>query len=63
MTTNTNLSILVFSAVVGDKWLSDTASEVYQEVRLKVIYHPLYSLNNFVTDKSKLPQVFSHVTI
>ena len=48
---------------MGDKWLSDTASEVYQEVRLKVIYHPLYSLNNFVTDKSKLPQVFSHVTI
>ena len=23
---------------------------------LKVIYHPLYSMNNFVTDKSKLPQ-------
>ena len=23
---------------------------------LKVIYHPLYSMNNFVTNKSKLPQ-------
>ena len=23
---------------------------------LEVIYHPLYSMNNFVTDKSKLPQ-------
>ena len=24
--------------------------------QLKVIYHPLYSMNNFVTNKSKLPQ-------
>ena len=23
---------------------------------LKVIYHPLYSMNNFVTNKSELPQ-------
>ena len=23
---------------------------------LKVIYHPLYIMNNFVTNKSKLPQ-------
>ena len=23
---------------------------------LNVIYHPLYSMNNFVTSKSKLPQ-------
>ena len=23
---------------------------------LKAIYHPLYSMNNFVTNKSKLPQ-------
>ena len=23
---------------------------------LKVIYHPLYSMNNFVTNKSNLPQ-------
>ena len=23
---------------------------------LKVIYHPLYGMNNFVTNKSKLPQ-------
>ena len=35
---------------------------------LKVIYHPLYSMNNFVPDKSKLPQdgaqVFGyHVTL
>ena len=32
---------------------------------LKVIYHPLYSMNNFVTNKSKLPQdgaqVFSYI--
>ena len=32
---------------------------------LKVIYHPLYSMNNFVTHKSKLPQegaqVFSYM--
>ena len=26
------------------------------QARLKVIYHPLYSMNNFVTNKSKLPQ-------
>ena len=25
-------------------------------VFLKVIYHPLYSMNNFVKNKSKLPQ-------
>ena len=25
-------------------------------VTLKVIYHPLYSMNKFVTNKSKLPQ-------
>ena len=24
--------------------------------KLKMIYHPLYSMNNFVTNKSKLPQ-------
>ena len=36
-----------------------------QEYILKVIYHPLYSMNNFVTNKSKLPQdgaqVFSYM--
>ena len=26
------------------------------DVLLKVIYHPLYGMNNFVTNKSKLPQ-------
>ena len=25
-------------------------------LHLKVIYHPLYSMNNFVTNISKLPQ-------
>ena len=25
-------------------------------IRLKVIYHPLYGMNNFVRNKSKLPQ-------
>ena len=29
---------------------------VSQPVYLTVIYHPLYSMNNFVTNKSKLPQ-------
>ena len=28
---------------------------------LKVIYHPLYSMNNFVTNKSKLPQDWAQV--
>ena len=28
---------------------------------LKVIYNPLYSMNNFVTNKSKLPQVGAQV--
>ena len=32
---------------------------------LKVIYHPLYGMNNFVTNKSKFPQdgaqVFSYM--
>ena len=28
---------------------------------LKVIYHPLYSMNNFVTNKSKLPQDVAQV--
>ena len=27
-----------------------------KSVNLKVIYHPLYSMNNFVTHKSKLAQ-------
>ena len=30
-------------------------------VILKVIYHPLYSMNNIVTNKSKLPQDGAHV--
>ena len=30
-------------------------------VVLKVIYHPLYSMNKFVTNKSKLPQDGAHV--
>ena len=34
-----------------------SAQSVYQLLMmLKVIYHPLYSMNNFVTNKSKLPQ-------
>ena len=27
-----------------------------ENIPLKVIYHPLYSMNKFVTNKSKLPQ-------
>ena len=27
-----------------------------KHIDLKVIYHPLYSMNKFVTNKSKLPQ-------
>ena len=29
--------------------------------RLKVAYHPLYSMNTFVTNKSKTPQDGAHV--
>ena len=29
---------------------------IVSETHLKVIYHPLYSRNKFVTNKSKLPQ-------
>ena len=29
---------------------------IYIGLMLKVIYHPLYSMNKFVSDKSKLPQ-------
>ena len=36
-----------------------------EQTFLKVIYHPLYSMNNFVTNKLKLPQdgtqVFSYM--
>ena len=28
----------------------------FVQVMLKVIYHPLYNMNNFVTNKLKLPQ-------
>ena len=31
-------------------------SNEVESVTLKVIYHPLYSMNKFVTNKSKLPQ-------
>ena len=34
-----------------------TALDTWSDVVLKVIYHPIYSMNNFVTNKSKLPQV------
>ena len=30
-------------------------------LNLKVTYHPLYFMNEFVTDKSKLPQDGAHV--
>ena len=33
----------------------------FRIVYLKVIYHPLYSMNKFVTNKSKLPQDEAHV--
>ena len=36
-----------------------------KQLLLKVIHHPLYSMNNFVTNKSKLPhdgaQVFPYM--
>ena len=35
---------------------SDENGNFNKSVTLKVIYHPLYSMNNFVTNKSKLPQ-------
>ena len=31
-------------------------SHVFARASLKVIHHPLYSMNKFVTNKSKLPQ-------
>ena len=34
---------------------------VYITYDLKVIYHPIYSMNNFVINKSKLPQVGAQV--
>ena len=36
-----------------------TGISIFQETRdvdPMVVYHPLYSMNNFVTNKSKLPQ-------
>ena len=30
---------------------------------LKVTYHPLYSMNKFVTNKSKLPQDWAQVSV
>ena len=41
--------------------LSCTKKALKFEV-LKVIYHPLHSMNNFVTNKSKLPQ-YGHKSI
>ena len=42
-----------------------TGISVKNAETLKVIYHPLYSMNKFVTNKEKLPQdgaqVFPHM--
>ena len=34
-----------------------------KETTLKLIYHPLYSMNKFVTNKSKLPQDGAQVSL
>ena len=53
------LSPMMNSSVVVNLWLNVTLS------MLKVIYHPLYIMNKFVTNKQKLPQdgaqVFSYM--
>ena len=39
------------------KWVKRTAHALWSlKLYLKVSYHPLYSMNKFVTNKSKLPQ-------
>ena len=35
---------------------NEEENEDIRSMHLKVIYHPLYSMNKFVTNKSKLPQ-------
>ena len=47
--------------LMGHNYTTQVMSLVYVVIPefwiiLKVIYHPLYSMNNFVTNKSKLPQ-------
>ena len=37
-------------------YVSNDRPEFPNCCELKVIYHPLYSMNKFVTNKSKLPQ-------
>ena len=39
-----------------DVYVCEVDSRPVSIIPLKVIYHPLYSMNNFVTNKSKLPQ-------
>ena len=41
---------------VINKVTHNVTYKVMRKGCLKVIYYPLYSMNNFVTNKSKLPQ-------
>ena len=42
--------------ILNNDWQSKSAVRYVINAHLKVIYHPLYSMNNFVTNKAKLPQ-------
>ena len=55
------LNMLIFFVMLPEKLRNNWAVSYTERdqaciYHLKVIYHPLYSLNNFVTNKSKLPQ-------
>ena len=39
-----------------DHYKAQGTFKIPQSILLKVIYHPLYVMNNFVTNTSKLPQ-------
>ena len=52
-TFNVFWSTLILEKVKILQWADNC---VHNHVHLKVIYHPLYSMNKFVKDKSKLPQ-------
>ena len=49
-----NTIIIMLGRLMQQKDVTLTCSSTFRH--LKVIYHPLYSMNNFVTNKSKLPQ-------
>ena len=48
--------MIVILVISWLSWTGWTALDQLNKVILKVIYHPLYSMNIVVTNKSKLPQ-------